>query len=135
MVDEYYSSMGLLPWQSVTLQSHFVELYSAFKLGIWNTLLVAGSMRCPSAFMKGASETENYVQFLTALLVSDGKRFHPKKWWSLDVVELLLELHPEYMSEFGNGAQSVDWMTGKAVGHKNKFDMDQKFREAELAWK
>jgi hypothetical protein len=75
----------------------------------------------PSAFVKGENETENYVQGLTALLVSDGKRFHPKKWWSL--------------SEFVNGVQSVDWMMGKAVGHKNKFDMDQKSREAELPWK
>ncbi len=34
------------------------------------------------------------------------------------MVEMLLELHLQYMAEFGNGVQSVDWMTGKAVGHK-----------------
>ena len=39
------------------------------------------------------------------------------------------------MAEFGNGVQSVDWMTGKATGHKNKFDTDQRSREVELSQK
>jgi hypothetical protein len=133
MVEEYYHTIGFPPRQSATLQNHFIELYSAFKLGIRTTSLVAGSMRYPSVFVKGEQETDDYVQSLAALLVSDGKRFHPKKWWSPDVVELLLELHLQYMVEFGSGAQSVDWLTGKAVGHKNKFETDQRSRETELA--
>jgi hypothetical protein len=135
MVEEYYHTIGFPPRQSATLQNHFIELYSAFKLGIRTTSLVAGSMRYPSVFVKGEQETDDYVQSLAALLVSDGKRFHPKKWWSPDVVELLLELHLQYMVEFGSGAQSVDWLMGKAVGHKNKFETDQRSRETELARK
>ncbi len=38
------------------------------------------------------------------------------------------------MAEFGNEAQSVDWLTRKAAG-KKKFDTDQKLREAKLARK
>jgi hypothetical protein len=100
-------------------------MLSSWASGTHHTL-VAGSMRCPSAFVKGDKETDIYVESLTALLVSDSKRFHPKNWWSLDVVEMLVELHLRYMADFGTGAQSDEWLTGKAVGHKNKFETDQK---------
>ncbi len=88
IVEEYYGTMGFPPRPSAMLQTHFVELYSAFKLGIQNASLVAGSMRCPSVFVKGDQETVKYVESLTALLVPDGKWFHPKTWWSFDVVEI-----------------------------------------------
>ena len=41
----------------------------------------------------------------------------------------------QYMVEFGSGVQSVDWLMGKAVGHKNKFETDQRSRETEWARK
>jgi hypothetical protein len=53
MAVEYHSTMGFPPRQSAMLQNHFVELYSAFKLGIQNTSLVAVSMKCPAVFVKG----------------------------------------------------------------------------------
>jgi len=48
---------------------------------------------------------------------------------------MLLLLHLQYSSQFGHGNQSLDWLEGKALQTKSKFEKDQKNREAELALK
>jgi hypothetical protein len=72
---------------------------------------------------------------LYELLISEKNKFMPKKCWSLEVVSMLLMLHLQYSSHFGNGDQSLDWLAGKALETKSKFKKDQKNCEAELALK
>jgi hypothetical protein len=135
MIAEYYTPLGVTPRQSTALQTHFIELYSAFKQGIRNLSLEGSSLRCPTVYVKGDDAVDNYLESLHKILTSDGKKYHPKKWWSETVVEMLLQLHLEYTAEFGAGQQNPDWIKGKAVAHKNKFETDQKNREAEMARK
>ena len=48
---------------------------------------------------------------------------------------MLLMLHIQHSSQFGNGNQSLEWLEGKVLETKSKFEKDQKNREAELALK
>jgi hypothetical protein len=126
MIAEYYTPLGMTSRQSTALQTHFIELYSAFKQGIRNLSLEGISLRCPTVYVKGDDAVDNYLESLHKILTSDRKKYHPKKWWSKTVVEMLLQLHLEYTAEFGAGQQNPDWIKGKAVAHKNKFETDQK---------
>jgi hypothetical protein len=68
------------------------------------------------------------------LLISD-KKYMPKSWWSVAVVSMLLTLHLEHTSQFAAGEQSLEWLKGKSVACRMKFEKDQKNREAELKLK
>jgi flagellar biosynthesis component FlhA len=50
-------------------------------------------------------------------------------------LSMLLLLHLQYSSQFGNCNQSLDWLEGKVLQTKSKFKKDQKNHEAELALK
>jgi hypothetical protein len=50
---EVYQGMGVSPWQSTTLNSHFVELYRALKQGIRALSLHDRSPKCPTWLAKG----------------------------------------------------------------------------------
>jgi hypothetical protein len=118
---------------SSTLLAHFVELYSAFKAGIRTLFVLPNSPKCPSSVSAAnQKESEFYIKSLHSLLLSDKKKFQPSKWWSFEVVNLLLVLHLEHMKRFGSDNQSVQWLLGKAEKAKGKFDMDQKNWEAEI---
>jgi hypothetical protein len=106
MIDNYYLQLGVVPRASSTLHSHFVELYSAFKQGVRSLLLVPGAPKCPSS-VADEEAIGFYVQNLFQLLISDMKKYQPKKWWSMEVTSLLLCLHLSYMKSFGNGDQTV----------------------------
>jgi hypothetical protein len=134
MIGNYYLQLGVFPWASSTLHSHFVEMYSAFKQGVRSLSLVPGAPKCPSS----AADEEAigfYVQNLFQLLTSDTKKYQPKKWWSVEVMSLLLCLHLSYMKSFGNGDQTLAWLEMEGVEAKGKFETDQKNREAEIARK
>ena len=133
MCDGFYSTT--CQRLSSALHGHFVELYSSFKLGIHNLSLLDKVKKCPATFDKGDDAVNEYAVSLLNLFTSDTKKYKSKKWWRLDVVELLLKLHLEYIAEFGSEKQSANWIAEKAVEHKNKFEMDQRNREAELARK
>jgi hypothetical protein len=136
MVENYYLQLGVVPRASSTLHSHFMELYSAFKQGVRSLSLVPGAPKCPSSVSEGDEEAVGfYVQTLSQLLVSDTKKFQPKKWWIVEVTSLLLCLHLTYMKSFGNGDQTLAWLEMKGVEAKGKFETDQKNREAEIARK
>jgi hypothetical protein len=110
-------------------------MYSCFKLGIRNLSLLDKSKKCPNTFEKGVPALDEYVASLYNILTSDAKKYKSKKWWRLDVVELLLRLHLDYVADFGSEKQSANWITEKAVEHRNKFETDQRNREAELGRK
>jgi hypothetical protein len=111
-----------------------MKLYSAFKQGIRSLSLVPGAPKCPSS-VADEEAIGFYVQNLFQLLISDTKKFQPKKWWSVEVTSLLLCLHLSYMKSFGNGDQTLAWLELKGVEAKGKFQTDQKNREAEIAQK
>jgi hypothetical protein len=132
MVDGFYRDLGVVPRQSVTLYGHFIELYSAVKKAIWALSTTKGAAKCPSEFLEGEPSTDMFVSQLLATITSDSRKFQPRKWWSGEVVSMLLHLHLNYMRDFSNSAQNASW---KAVEHRGEFNTDQKNRENELAWK
>jgi hypothetical protein len=58
---------------SSALHGHFVDLYSAFKLGIRNLSLVDKEKKCPLEYKAGDDDLVEYV---------DAKKYQSKKWWS-----------------------------------------------------
>ncbi len=125
MVD-VYNNMGVIPQQSTTLHSHFVELYSALKQGIRNLSLQEDSPKCPTSFVEGDETVDAYITALFELLTSDSKKFQPKKWWSPQVIRLLLSNHLEYNKPFGNGKQNAAWLENQKAAAKSKYEIDQK---------
>jgi hypothetical protein len=110
-----------------------VEFYSAFKNGIHGLSMLAGAPKCPSNVDVDATEFDNYVADLLEFLLSNKKL--PKKWWSFEVAELLLQLHLKSVKKFGSGVQGASFLENKKQVTKSKFEMDQKNRETELAMK
>jgi hypothetical protein len=53
MVEQYYNAFGYNCRPLATLQSHFVNLYSAFKNGIRGLLLVTGAPKIPAKYVNG----------------------------------------------------------------------------------
>jgi hypothetical protein len=133
MCDEYYAKVGVPVRQSVTLQSHFVELYSGFKNAIHGLSLIVGAPKCPSSFVNDDTEVNNYIDNMQEYLLNS-KRI-PKKWWSSEVVQLLLQLHLEYVKDFGGSQQGIAFIESKKQQNKSKFITDQQNRETELARK
>jgi hypothetical protein len=63
--DGYYKAMNVQPRQSITLHSHFVELYSALKLGIQCLSVKSDSPKCPDEI----KDDDDFVDvFMEALL-------------------------------------------------------------------
>jgi hypothetical protein len=133
MIAEFYQSGPSR--LSGALHGHFVDLYSAFKLGIRNLSVVDKEKKCPVEYVAGDEVVGEYVEALNNLLCSDAKKYQSKKWWSCGVIELLLQMHIAYTSEFSGGAQTAGWLSGKATAHGTKFETDQKNRLDELAKK
>jgi hypothetical protein len=50
MVEQYYNAYGYNTRPSATLQSHFVDLYGAFKNGIRELSVVVGAPKCPAKY-------------------------------------------------------------------------------------
>ncbi len=135
MIEGFYFNLGAVPRQPVTLYGHFVELCSAFKQAIWVLSMTKGAAKCPSEYIVGEPSTDMFIAQLLANITSDSRKFQPRKWWSCEVVSMLLHLHLKYMRDFSNNKQKASWLEGKAVEHRGKFDAGQKNRETELACK
>jgi hypothetical protein len=133
MVEQYYKTYGYNVRPSSKLQSHFVDMYSAFKNGIRGLSVVVGAPKCPIKFDNDAGEVEDFVNALEAHLTT--KKGSPKKWWSTEVIKLLLELHIDYSKDFGIGSQGVAFLEEKKADQKSKYERDQKNREDMLAKK
>jgi hypothetical protein len=107
----------------------------ALKKGIRNLSLLPGAPKRPKSYLSATdSEISEYADSLYKLLVSD-KKYMPKSWWSVAVVSMLLVLHLEHTSQFAAGEQSLEWLDGKSVACRTKFEMDQKNHEVELKLK
>jgi hypothetical protein len=132
MVEGYYGKLGS-GRSSVTLQSHFVEFYSAFKNGTRGLSMLVGAPKCPSNDDVDATEFDNYVANLLEFLL--GNKKIPKKWWSFEVAKLLLKLHLKSVKEFGSGVQGASFLENKKQVTKSKFEMDRKNWETKLARK
>jgi len=136
MCKSHYSHWGSTPRLSSTLHAHVVEMYGALKKGMRHLSLMAGAPKCPASYLEADdAELEIYVTSLFEVLISDKKKYQAKNWWSIEVISMLLLLHLQYNSKFGNKDQSLEWLEGKALETKSKFEKDQKNREAELALK
>jgi hypothetical protein len=133
MVEQYYKIYGYNVRPSSMLQSHFVDMYSAFKNGIRELSVVVSAPKCLIKFDNDASEVEDFVNALDAHLTT--KKGSPKKWWSTEVIMLLLELHIDYSKDFGIGSQGVAFLEEKKVDQKSKYERDQKNHEDILAKK
>jgi hypothetical protein len=92
-------------------------------------------LTCPVEYVAGDEVVGEYVEALNNLLCSDAKKYQLKKQWSCGVIELLLQMHIAYTSEFSGGAQTAGWLSGKATAHQTKFETNQKNRLDELAEK
>ncbi len=132
---EVYLQMSVPPRSSVTLHGHFVELYSALKQGIRSLSLKDGAPKCPSMLIDGDKAGDDYVSKLYEVLISDSKKFQPKKWWSPDVTRQVLAHHLDYTKAFGNGAQDASWVRTQKAAVRSKFEVDQKNWEVEIARK
>jgi hypothetical protein len=136
MCKSYYVHWGTQPRLSTTLHTHLVDMYGAIKKGIGILSCNPAAQKCPVSYLEADdADLQVYVTALFELIISDKNKFMPKKWWSLEVVSMLLHLHLQYSSQFGHGNQSLDWLEGKALQTKSKFEKDQRNREAELALK
>jgi hypothetical protein len=88
MVEQYYNPYGYNLRPSATLQLHFVDVYSAFKTGIRGLSLVVGVPACPMKYNNNEIEVKDYVASLESYLTTT--KGPPKKWWSTEVIKLLL---------------------------------------------
>jgi hypothetical protein len=129
MCKNYYLQSKSVPRSSATLHGHVVEMYSALKKGIRNLSLLPGAPKCPKS-----TELSEYADSLYSLLISD-KKYMPKSWWSVAVVSMLLVLHLEHTSQFAASEQSLEWLDGKSVACRMKFEKDQKNPDVELKLK
>ncbi len=110
-------------------------MYGAFKKAIRNLSLLPGAPKCPKSYLSATdNEISEYANSLYSVLISD-KKYMPKSWWSAVVVSMLLALHLEHTSQFAAGEQSLEWLDGKSVACRTKFENNQKNREAELKLK
>jgi hypothetical protein len=108
-------------------------MYGAFKKGMMNLSLVSGALKCPKSMLEvDDSDLADYVTSLFSLLISDKKKYQPNNWWSIEIVSLLLSLHLQYAGQFANGEQSLNWLEGKSVEAKGKFEKDQKIGRQNL---
>jgi len=136
MCKSYYVHWGTQPRLSTTLHAHLVDIYGAIKKGIRILSCNPAAPKCPVSYLEANdADLQVYVAALFELIISDKNKFMPKKWWSLEVLSMLLLLHLQYSSQFGNCNQSLDWLEGKVLQTKSKFKKDQKNHEAELALK
>ncbi len=99
MFEGYYLKVGIPARQPSTLQSQFVKLYSGFKNGIRGLSLVAGAPKCPDKYVEDDVSVNNFIVSLHSFLSSNKKV--PKKWWSVEVVRVLLQLHLTYAKDYG----------------------------------
>jgi len=79
------------------------------------------------------TKVNNYVENLHNFLLNSKKI--PKKWWNIEVVQLLLQLHLAYVKDFGGSQQGASFIESKKQQNKSKFETDQQNRETELARK
>ncbi len=90
--------------------------------------------KCPKN-STDANEEESvaYVKALLEMLQSN-RKFQPKKWWSVKVMQQLLKCHLDYNKAFGgNTKQDVTWLNLQKAVVKSKFENDQKICELEIA--
>ena len=72
MIAEFYQSGP--PRLSGALHGHFVDLYSAFKVGIKNLSVVDREKKCPVEYKAGDDAMAEYVEALNNLLCLDAKK-------------------------------------------------------------
>jgi len=74
LCQNYYIPGGHGGRLSSALHGHIVELYGAFKKGVWNLSLTPGTPKCPTSYFEATdSEISDYVDSLFSLIVSDKK--------------------------------------------------------------
>jgi hypothetical protein len=84
-------------------------MYGALKKGMRNLSLTPGAPYCPTSYLEADGvELEIYLTSLFEFLLSDKGIFQPNKWWSLEVVLMLLVLQLQYNSNFGYKDQSLE---------------------------
>ncbi len=113
-----------------------MDLYSALKQGIHALSLQSGAPKCPTTSTDvDDEESVLYVKALFEMLQSI-RKFQPRRWWSVEVTQQLLNLHLEYDKAFGgNTKQDATWLNLQKVVARSKFETDQKNREDEIARK
>jgi hypothetical protein len=72
-VEEYCGKLGVCSTQSMTLQSHFVELCSTFKNRTQGLSLQASAPKCPASFDVDITEVDNYVVNIHEFLINNMK--------------------------------------------------------------
>jgi hypothetical protein len=104
----FYDGVSAKPRESGTFHGHFCELYSALKSGIHLLSVLTKELLCPT-FIENDNEEEfiTYASKLYETLLSKPKTFKPWKWWSLEVVQLLLKLHVQSQNVYGSGKQDA----------------------------
>jgi hypothetical protein len=105
MVNKYYIPIGMSSRQSSTLQSHFVDLYGGLKQGIRGLSLVTNTKKCPSKYDEKDEDVQKYCEELLSLIMSNPKKCCPNKWWTLGIMELLLNMHLQYTTNYAIGKQ------------------------------
>jgi hypothetical protein len=67
-----------------------------------------------------------YCGELLSFIMSNPKKCCPNKWWSLSVVELLLNMHVQYTTNYAAGKQDPSFLESKQQEQKTKFENDKK---------
>jgi hypothetical protein len=95
--------------------------------------LLPGAPKGPKLNLSAAdNKISEYENSLYSWLISDNN-YIPKRWRSAEVVSMLLALHPEYTSQFAAGEQSLEWLDGKSVASRTKFEKDQNIMKQSLS--
>jgi hypothetical protein len=78
-------------------------MYGAIKKAIRVLSCSPAAPKCPVSYLEADdTELQVYVAALFELITLDAKKIMPKKWWGLEVVTMLLMLHLQHSSQFGN---------------------------------
>jgi hypothetical protein len=117
------------------LLHYTATLYSALKLGIRCLSVKSDSPKCPDEIKDDDDSVDVYVEALLQLLLSNSKKFQPRKWWSLSVVRILLCCLLHHLKAFSNSKQDASWLEKQKVVTKSNFELDQNNREDEIAQK
>ncbi len=93
------------------MQGHFADLYSALKQGIHALSLQSGAPKCPTnATDVDDEESVSYVKASFEMLQSN-RKFLPKKWWSVEVMQQLSKLHLDSNKAFGGN--TATWLNSQ----------------------
>lgn len=121
------------------VHSHHTELKSTLKKAIKD--LSPTGIKLPTLDLYLAEKNSNavdkssttYIEALLGLILTDPKKYNSNKWWSFDVIDLLLEMHLKSQNSHiggGSGVQNITTMNQMSKNEQGKFAQEEAARQA-----